>query len=318
MKSSVTLRPTMKTIIASIACLFALCGCSTAAPTNGTLVMFPLAQMFGGNNYNKPFRVDAVRPLITDGTNLFVGSFNTVIPTGGTNPITRLTPNDYLVTFQDARTPWRIAVPQSTNVLNALALTVGSLPIFTYNLTGITTATNLSGTALVQVTNISRSLIPTTATNISGAALTQVTNIASSFSGGGTASTNLNWNSITNQPSVVTNGPNASWMGYGMSGFGLILDDLRGVVLTNNNGGQMVLSAGGIQLWSDGISIDLLNREIHGGGGTWEFYDGGAHGDFSGTFTGTGTGLTFTNAAGSRFRVIVNSSTNGFTFVPAP
>ena len=33
-------------------------------------------------------------------------------------------------------------------------------------------------------------------------------------------------------------------------------------------------------------------------------------------FTGNGSGLTFTNAAGASFRLIVNSSTNGFNFVP--
>ena len=34
-----------------------------------------------------------------------------------------------------------------------------------------------------------------------------------------------------------------------------------------------------------------------------------------GIFTGNGSGLTFTNAAGKSFRLIVNSSTNGFSFV---
>jgi len=32
--------------------------------------------------------------------------------------------------------------------------------------------------------------------------------------------------------------------------------------------------------------------------------------------SGNGSGLTFTNAAGASFRLIVNSSTNGFNFVP--
>lgn len=34
------------------------------------------------------------------------------------------------------------------------------------------------------------------------------------------------------------------------------------------------------------------------------------------TFSGSGVGLSFTNAAGSAFKLIVNSTTNGFTFVP--
>ena len=35
-----------------------------------------------------------------------------------------------------------------------------------------------------------------------------------------------------------------------------------------------------------------------------------------GTFTGDGSGLTFTNASGAKFSLIVNSTTNGFNFVP--
>lgn len=35
-------------------------------------------------------------------------------------------------------------------------------------------------------------------------------------------------------------------------------------------------------------------------------------------FIGSGTGLTFNNSNGSKFRLIVNSNTNGFTFVPVP
>jgi len=34
-----------------------------------------------------------------------------------------------------------------------------------------------------------------------------------------------------------------------------------------------------------------------------------------GTFSGNGSGLTFTNAAGAAFRMVVNASTNGFIFV---
>ncbi len=72
------------------------------------------------------------------------------------------------------------------------------------NLAGVTvtntfsgTATNLSGNALVQATNISLSLIPTTATNLSGAALAQVTNIASAFTGSATNFNNATGTNVT-------------------------------------------------------------------------------------------------------------------------
>ena len=42
-------------------------------------------------------------------------------------------------------------------------------------------------------------------------------------------------------------------------------------------------------------------------------------GDLSATsFTGSGVGLTFTNAAGKKFSLVVNASTNGFNFVAQP
>lgn len=106
-----------------------LCFCASAA-TNTVRVEFPLISMFGGNLYTKSFRVEAAAPVITDGTNTWVGTYTTVTPAGGTNPVALLTPNDYLVTFTDARTPWRIRVPNTTNQLSATTQTIGPMPTF--------------------------------------------------------------------------------------------------------------------------------------------------------------------------------------------
>ena len=76
---------------------------------------------------------------------------------------------------------------------NFVAANLSSVPV-TNNFSG--TATNLTGNALVQVTNITSSLIPTTATNLSGAALSQATNISLAVAQNVAA---------TNQPSTVTN-----------------------------------------------------------------------------------------------------------------
>ncbi len=99
-----------------------------------TPVMFPLAQMFGGTNYTKPFTVSAQLPTVTDGTNIYVGASCTVTPSGGTNPVVQLTPNNYLIKFADSSYPWRISVPLSGNVQNALQLTSTNrgLPLFSY------------------------------------------------------------------------------------------------------------------------------------------------------------------------------------------
>jgi hypothetical protein len=134
-----------------------------AVVAGATPVMFPLSAMFGGGNYNRPFRIDSARPLLTDNTSIYVGSFYQVMPTGGTNPVVQLTPNDYLVSFQDARTPWRISVPNTNIVQNALQLTSSNTPLPTYvysppgggfNPTGFSgTVTNLASIATIITTN---------------------------------------------------------------------------------------------------------------------------------------------------------------------
>lgn len=95
-----------------------------------TPVMFPLSTMFGSTNYTKPFTLQAAQSFLTYGTNAWVGSSQTVTPSGGTNPIVYLTPNTYLVTFSDATYPWRIAVPNTANLQNAISLSTGPLPTF--------------------------------------------------------------------------------------------------------------------------------------------------------------------------------------------
>ena len=97
-----------------------------------TDVLFPLNSMFGGGGYAGTFQIQSQAPLLTDNTNIYVGTFTNVTATAGTNPVVSLAPNNYLITFAGARTPWRIAVTNASTVLNALQLTTGSLPTFNY------------------------------------------------------------------------------------------------------------------------------------------------------------------------------------------
>ena len=96
--------------------------------------MFPLVQMFGQSNYTRSFTVSAQLPTVTDGTNIYIGASYTVTPAGGTNPVVPLTPNNYLIKFADSSYPWRISVPLSATVQNALQLTStnSGLPLFSY------------------------------------------------------------------------------------------------------------------------------------------------------------------------------------------
>jgi hypothetical protein len=104
--------------------------CTPHSALAQTPVLFPLSQMFGGASYTKTFTIQAAQSFISNGTNAWIGANTTVTPTGGTNPIVYLTPNTYLVQFPDATYPWRIAVPNTTNLLNALNLSTGPLPTF--------------------------------------------------------------------------------------------------------------------------------------------------------------------------------------------
>ena len=116
---------------------------------HATPVMFPLNQMFGTNVYAKNFTLQAAQSWVTDGTNAWIGTDVTVTPAGGTNPVVQLTPNTYLVTFPDATYPWRIAVPNTTNLLNAVDLGTGPLPTFL-----VQPVTPLAGGAGVVITNL--------------------------------------------------------------------------------------------------------------------------------------------------------------------
>jgi hypothetical protein len=100
-------------------------------PLQARPVMFPLAQMFGGAEYARQFTLTAEYPETTDATNIYIGTFETVTPTGGTNPIVQLEPNNYLLTFSDARAPLRFPVPFGNSLLNVLNLITNGLMTFT-------------------------------------------------------------------------------------------------------------------------------------------------------------------------------------------
>ena len=256
----------------------------------GTPVVFPLSAMFGAGNYTKSFLVESVRPLITDGTNLYVGSFQNVTPTGGTNPIVKLTPNDYLVTFSDARVPWRIKVTNSASVCNALGLTSGTLPIFVYQPGVGGSATNVNN---ARGTNVALSGTFTdnsgnpiggsgTATNLAGNALVQATNIAQ------TAATAATVGMLTNnQDGVITLGTSqAATIGQINVG-----DTFNGIW---TYGGLRIGAGSGETRIKDNGNITFNN-----GAGSFS----------NGVFYGNGAGLTGVVAATSA-QVVTGSQSN--------
>ena len=147
----------MKKII--FASLFIILGCSVTLPTP---VMFPLKSFFYGANYVKGITITAVNGKLTDGTNLYAGSYINLTPSGYTNPIVQLQPNDYTLTLADVRGPLRFSVPDSNGVVNVLTLiTNGLSSYYPVNPGGSGTATNLAGGAITQVVTIVNSNAPT-------------------------------------------------------------------------------------------------------------------------------------------------------------
>jgi hypothetical protein len=96
----------------------------------GTSVLFPLASMFSGP-YTGAVKIQSQSPLLTDGTNLYIGTFTNVPLLAATSLVVNLTPNNYLATFAGAAAPLHFSVPNSAGTLNVLALTT-NLPTYLY------------------------------------------------------------------------------------------------------------------------------------------------------------------------------------------
>lgn len=151
-----------------------------------TQVLFPINSLFGGAAYNKPITIAAANTLITDGQNLWAGTY-TIVPASTTNPVVNLYPNTYLMTVAGVVKPARFTVPPSTNVLDVTTL-LTSGPLFYFGNNGL--ANLLAGTNIVFATNYDgsitinwggNSLLPQVITNASyatNAGTAQYANIA--------------------------------------------------------------------------------------------------------------------------------------------
>lgn len=129
------------------------------APAQNTQVLFPINTLFGGAAYNKPITITAMNTLLTDGQNLWAGTY-TVIPASTTNPIASLYPNTYLLTVAGVVRATRFTVPASTNTLDVTGL-ITSGPLFYFGTNGminlwpgpnITFVTNADGSITVSST----------------------------------------------------------------------------------------------------------------------------------------------------------------------
>lgn len=112
-----------------------LCASALICAAQTTQVMFPLQSLFGGAAYNRPLTITAANALVSDGQNLWAGSY-TIIPASTTNPLVSLYPNTYLLTVPGVVRPVRFSVPASTNVLDVTTL-LTSGPLFYFGTNGM-------------------------------------------------------------------------------------------------------------------------------------------------------------------------------------
>ncbi|HEV2694227.1 MAG TPA: hypothetical protein VG347_15140 [Verrucomicrobiae bacterium] len=112
-------------------------------------ILFPVNSMFGGAALGKTLTLTAVNSLISDGANLWAGSFQNV-PYPGTNPVVNLYPNDYLLTIAGIRTPARFSVYSydvGTNIIDVTTrLTSG--PLFYFGTNGFASLVASNGIVL--------------------------------------------------------------------------------------------------------------------------------------------------------------------------
>ncbi|HXI73449.1 MAG TPA: hypothetical protein VNN22_24160 [Verrucomicrobiae bacterium] len=233
--------------------LFSIC-------LGGTLVEFPLQSFFNGSAYSKSITVTAVHPWLTDGTNLYTGSFMTITRTGATNPVRSLQPNDYILTAPESRVPLRFSVPITNTVQNVINLITNGL----------------------------------------------VTYAGWSPGGGGT----FDYNLLTNKPNALTNNQTGLVNLYGNLTVSDRIYGYRGIQIASTNGNIPFVAS------IDQQRSPYVYVIMQGGTIPWWW---NTNGDISvNHIFGDGSGLILTNAAGSKFSLVVNPSTNGFTFVPAP
>ena len=137
--------------------IFVLVGSSmleSSAQTNlqTTPVYFPVNTMFGGAALGQTLTISAVNSLITDGANLWAGTYQNV-PYPGSNPVVNLYPNSYLLSVGTIVRPLRFTVHAPTNNQQPVDVTTltASGPLFYFGTNGM--ASLNAGSGVVFTTN---------------------------------------------------------------------------------------------------------------------------------------------------------------------
>jgi len=223
---------------------FALLCLTLSACAQVTSVSFPLNTLFGGAAYNRQLTLTAANTLISDGQNLWAGTY-TLVPASTTNPVVGLYPNTYLLTVPGVVKPVRFTVPASTNVLDVTTLLVSG-PLFYFGTNGM--ANLIAGTNFVFVTNSDGSI--TLNTQLPGYYITNYNASAVTLSNNLTVNNTL----LVSGNLTATNGTaqTASETVYGLTGF----DFIGGFQALNTTTRQLRdSSANLVATWTNGFNL---------------------------------------------------------------
>jgi len=105
-----SLLPIIGFVIRHSSFVIALLALSLSATAQTTPVLFPVNSLFGGAAYGRALTITAANTLVSDGQNLWAGTY-TIVPASQTNPIIGLYPNTYLLTVPGVVRPVRFTVP---------------------------------------------------------------------------------------------------------------------------------------------------------------------------------------------------------------
>jgi hypothetical protein len=316
------------------------------ADTNGTPVYFSLRQLTGLPKTDRFMLIpDTRQNPVTDGTHLF-GGFSLTIQTRGGQVTTNLQPIGYTLVVPGWSRTLHLVIPDTTNLVNAVncitnglgsynaATVLGLQSVTTSNSTSVTfTGDGTSTNPLAATASVSLNNVVLTGSNYLGSKISSGAPLGINPQGQYSVAFGIFPDATGYAAFAMGEGTTASGTASHAVGKGTTASGTYSMAEGN------LTAASGYAAHAEGDSTSASGAASSAGGSN-------AHADHDNTFVwadGTETHsttnnevtlyaangyrllggpiegrFTFTNAAGARFALIVNGTTNGFTFVPVP
>jgi hypothetical protein len=248
--------------------LRAFCFLLSAFAVSATTITFPL-QALTGSRAARKIVITPANPISVGDAAITIGGPVSLAPTTNT-PACNLVAGRYVVTFEGLPGSFTLNVPAGTNTYSALDPAVSS-GLATYTYTNQTPSFAAAGYGLLAATNAGT--VTFRADTDTLAVRDWVTNYVGTNVVGVAQQTNWDYRAITNAP-WLTNGTAGIRIGAGGGGANPLL-------LFADSGDTV--STIGIAVTDGPLVFSPANGSV---------FSGGASGEFTGTFTGNGGGLT--------------------------